>query len=120
LFLATHNGGRRVFHMTLFFELHIFQEIPNLTKRSLTTEVVKELLLATDNREETVFHMAAEFCELEVFQVLFSFAKKNMTTEEVNKMLLGTDNEGGSFFHVAGNFKTQTYFKEYLIGQKRI
>jgi hypothetical protein len=32
------------------------------------------MLLATDNRGRTVFHVAAAFCELEVLQAKFNLA----------------------------------------------
>jgi len=38
-----------------------------LAKENLTTEEVKKLLFATDNKGRTVFHSAATFCEIEVF-----------------------------------------------------
>jgi len=41
LFLATHNSGRTLFHMTSFCELDLFQEILFRAKRFLTIEEVK-------------------------------------------------------------------------------
>ena len=75
MFFVTHNGGNTVFHVTtLTCELDIFQKVLNFSKRSLTTEEVKELLLATVNGKK-FFLLAAEFCELDLFRVIFNLGR---------------------------------------------
>ena len=61
------------------------------------------MLLATDNKGRTVFHVAADFCELDVFPGILNWAKENLIREEVNKLLLDTHNEGSTVFHVIRN-----------------
>jgi aminoglycoside N3'-acetyltransferase len=91
-----------------------------LAKENLTTEEVNKLLLATDNKGRTVFHVAGNYNEQEVFQVLLNCAKENLTRKEVNKLLLATDNKGRTVFHLAATFSELEVFQGILNWAKRI
>jgi endo-1,4-beta-D-glucanase Y len=67
-------------------EPKVFQGIFNWAKENLTTKGESKLLLATDNKGRTVFHMAATCDEPELFQGIFSSDNENLTTEEVSKL----------------------------------
>jgi hypothetical protein len=64
-----------------FNKLEVQQEILKCAKENLRTEEVNKLLLATDSKGRTVFHMAADFNKLEVQQEILKCAKENLTTE---------------------------------------
>ena len=58
------------------------------------------MLLATDNKGSTFWHVAAERGEPEMLQKVWVCAKEKLTTEEINNnLLLGTDNEGMTGWH---------------------
>jgi hypothetical protein len=48
------------------------------------TENVNKLLLATDNKGRTVFHVAAKGNELQILQEIRKWAKEKLTEEEIN------------------------------------
>jgi hypothetical protein len=66
--------------------LELLQKTLFLAKDNLTKVEVSELLLATDNKGRTVFHVAAPFSE--IFQRILNLAKENLTKEEVTKLSL--------------------------------
>jgi ankyrin repeat protein len=68
------------------------------------------LLLGTDKKGMTVWHLVAKKCNLETLQKLLEWAKENLTREElINYLLLCADNDGRTFLHLAAdrvNLKT--------------
>ena len=54
----------------------MFQEILNCAKENLSREEVNKLLLATDNQERTVFHVAAGSYKIEIFQGILNCANR--------------------------------------------
>jgi len=52
-----------------------------LVKENLTKEEVNKMLLATDNKGRTVFHMAGRWYEPEKFQGILNLVKENQSTE---------------------------------------
>ena len=60
------------------------------------------MLLATDNMNRTVWHVAAEGGKIGVLQIIWESAKENLTREEINnKLLLATDNMNRTAWEVA-------------------
>jgi aminoglycoside N3'-acetyltransferase len=71
-------------------------------KEKLTTERIRnKLLLATDHKGRTVFHLAEEGNALQILQEIMKWTKEKLTTEEINKLLLATDHKGRTVFHLA-------------------
>ena len=64
-----------------------------VTEEKLTTEEINNnMLLGTDNKGLTDFHLLSEKCNLELLYKLWEMAKKELTKEETNnKLLLDTD-----------------------------
>jgi len=58
-----------------FSKPETFQGILNITKENLTREEENKLILATDNKGRTVFHVAANFSKPETFQEILNLAK---------------------------------------------
>jgi len=73
----------------------ILQKLWEWAKEELTTEEINKLLLATDKKGSTVWHVAAKKGTPEILQKVREWAKEKLTTEEINnKLLLATNCEG--------------------------
>jgi len=60
------------------------------------------LLLGTDSKGNTAWHLAAKRGDLEKLKKVWEWAEEKLTTEEINnKLLLGTDDEGSMDWHLA-------------------
>jgi len=58
------------------------------------------LLLGTDNKERTAWHVSTQCGKLEVLQNALRRAEKSLTIDVINNKLLGTDNKETTFRHV--------------------
>jgi hypothetical protein len=78
-------------------------------KEKLTTgEIKNEMLLRTDNDEQTAWHLAAYRGEQNVMQKIWEWAKEKLTTEEIkNEMLLRTEKHGRTAWYLAAYWGKQ-------------
>jgi endo-1,4-beta-D-glucanase Y len=93
-------------------KLDILQKIWEWAKEILTKEEINnKLLLATDNKGRTAWHVAASWGKLGVLLKIWEWAKENLTTEEINnKLLLATDSKGRTAWNLAAeNAKLDCY-----------
>jgi len=64
----------------------IIQEILKWAEEKLTTEEKKmNLLLATDHKRRTVFHVAVEGNALQILQEILRWAEQKSTTEQIKR-----------------------------------
>ena len=60
------------------------------------------MLLCTDNKGWTAWHVAAIKGNLRILQQVWEWAREKLTTYEINyELLLGIDNKGWTAWHVA-------------------
>jgi hypothetical protein len=75
-------------------ELDLLQKIWNFAKENLKTQEIKNnLLLATDFKGNTAWHLAAEGGKPDVLKKIRDWANNSLTTEEIKIMLLATETE---------------------------
>jgi hypothetical protein len=72
-------------------KLDILHKLWEWAKDVLTQEELNNILLAKDEYERNVWHMAAERDQLEILQALWERSKKELTQEEFKKIFLAKD-----------------------------
>ena len=80
------------------------------------------MLLGTDSKGRTAWHLAANEGNVQVLHKIFECAEKKLTREEINaKLLLGTDFEGMTAWHgAAENGKVQAMQEIWEWAEKKL
>ena len=90
-----------------------------MTKENVTTEeMYNKILLATDEKRRTVFHVAAAYHKRNILQEILDCAKEKLTKEEVKKELLAK-HRGITELPVAAEDQEEETGKEILKWTKK-
>jgi len=94
-----------IFHRAVVeCNVNIVEKFLDSLKAAEHTDSLVQLLLAKDDLERTVLHMAAVFGGLEVLEKIWVSANEKLTKELNNKLLLAEDDEGRNVFLTAVNW----------------
>jgi endo-1,4-beta-D-glucanase Y len=67
----------------------LIQKLWDWAKQNQTTEEIKnKLLLGTESKGNTTWHVAARYGKLDVMQKLWEWATENLTLEEIKKIVI--------------------------------
>ena len=89
--------------------LKVLKKLWEWIKEKLTSEEIKNKLLATENEGRTAWHLTAQKGKLEILQKVWEWAEEKLTTAENNNKLLAAENEGRTAWHLVaqkGNLET--------------